>query len=48
MAIYKNVEPLETVSWTATKHHDYDEGFADVCRRRFRLLPELRRAYAAR
>lgn len=29
MAIYKNVEPLELVGWTATGHHDYDEGFAD-------------------
>lgn len=29
MAIYKNVEPLGIVSWTATGHHDYDEGFAD-------------------
>lgn len=29
MAIYKNVEPLGVVSWTATKHHEYDEGFAD-------------------
>ena len=29
MAIYKNVEPLGTVRWTATKHHEYDEGFAD-------------------
>ncbi len=29
MAIYKNVEPLEVVGWTATGHHDYDEGFAD-------------------
>ena len=29
MAIYKNVEPLEVVRWTATGHHEYDEGFAD-------------------
>ena len=29
MAIYKNVEPLEVVGWTATGHHDYDEGFTD-------------------
>lgn len=29
MAIYKNVEPLEMVSWTATGHDDYDDGFAD-------------------
>ena len=29
MAIYKNVEPLEVVRWTATGHHKYDEGFAD-------------------
>lgn len=27
MAIYKNVEPLEVVGWTATGHHEYDEGF---------------------
>ena len=25
MAIYKNVEPLGMVSWTATGHHEYDE-----------------------
>lgn len=29
MAIYKNVEPLELVSWTATGHDDYDDGFTD-------------------
>ena len=29
MAIYKDVEPLEVVRWTATGHHEYDEGFAD-------------------
>lgn len=29
MAIYKNVEPLGVVSWTATGHDDYDDGFTD-------------------
>lgn len=29
MAIYKNVEPLGLVSWTATGHDDYDDGFTD-------------------
>ncbi len=29
MAIYKNVEALEMVSYTATGHSDYDKGFAD-------------------
>lgn len=29
MAIYKNVEPLGIVSWTATGHDDYDDGFTD-------------------